>query len=493
MSLPSSTKGAMAAMLLGCSLARAQSTEQLPGFELERLETNTGRGTALVGNGELMVPGGLSVSLLGHYQRAPLVLQNGAGQNLAIVGGRATSVLAASYSVLSWLELGAQVPFVLWQAGGDPTGLGLAPLSGQGLGTPVLQARLGLLSRRQRRSVDLSADLGVGLPIGSGLALAGDSGPRFHARMTLGTALGAWINSSVEAGVLFRPTIPLATTQASVLPGASTEVRLAGALATTGQVLRGELALRATLASQPSLELMGGVRVPLMAGLDAFALGGPGLGSAPGTPLFRVVAGVAFRNEPPPKLSYLDEQSDRELQLTLATPTVEQRVEQAHPTPSWELGVEKSSPQGRLADASASDAPRPPYQPGPEERLLLRGQVHFAQGSSELSGVEPLLDQATLRLAEHANAGIILIEGHADTEGSDASNMLMSLRRAQAARRYLIDQGIPAARIKIRGLGADWKVSPAPATEKERQLNRRAEILVLTPSETPLTTQAPVP
>jgi len=52
MSLPSSaTRSAIAATLLGCSLAFAQGGDSLPGFELERLETNTGRGTLLVGNG----------------------------------------------------------------------------------------------------------------------------------------------------------------------------------------------------------------------------------------------------------------------------------------------------------------------------------------------------------------------------------------------------------------------------------------------------------
>jgi OmpA-OmpF porin, OOP family len=96
----------MAAALLAGSLATGQSTEQLPGFDLERLDTNVGRGTLLVGNGELLVPGGSSVSLLGHYQCLPLVLSDGA-QNLRVVQDRATGLLAASYGVLPWLEMSA--------------------------------------------------------------------------------------------------------------------------------------------------------------------------------------------------------------------------------------------------------------------------------------------------------------------------------------------------------------------------------------------------
>jgi OmpA-OmpF porin, OOP family len=151
----------MAATLLACASALAQPTDTLPGFDLERLETNVGRGTVLVGNGELMVPGGLSMSLLGHYQRLPLQLRDGE-QELQLVRDRVTTLLSASYGVLPWLELGAQIPFVLWQQGDDPTKAGFSRLAAQGLGTPVLQARLGLLTRRCRQPVDLSADLGGG-------------------------------------------------------------------------------------------------------------------------------------------------------------------------------------------------------------------------------------------------------------------------------------------------------------------------------------------
>ncbi len=123
---------------------------------------------------------------------------------------------------------------------------------------------------------------------------------------------------------------------------------------------------------------------------------------------------------------------------------------------------------------------------------MLRGEIHFAPGSWELPGVVPLLDQVVLRLLEQARGEIIIIEGHADTEGSDTSNMLMSLQRAQAVRRYLIDQGVPGTRVRIRGYGSNWPVSPKPATEAEHRLNRRAEVLVIS-QEAPVTTRAPTP
>ncbi|EPX62795.1 hypothetical protein D187_006205 [Cystobacter fuscus DSM 2262] len=491
MSLPSfPIRSAIAATLLGCSLAAAQSGDRLPGFELERLDTNIGRGTLLVGNGELLVPTGLNVSLLGHYQRLPLVLRD--GQNdLEIVQHRATALLSASYGILPWLEVGAQLPIVLFQQGTNPNDVGLAELTAQGLGTPVLQTRLGVLSRRRRQPVDLAADLGVGLPFGTGAALAGDDGLRYHARMTAGMELG-WLQTSLEAGVLFRPNIllPTSDSDAEIREGASTEVRIGAALATTGKGLRGELGLRATFANpKPSVELLGGIRFPLVPGLEAFILGGPGFGSALGTPLYRVLTGISFRSEPPPKISFLDARADQELQLVLATPPSTSDEQPVRPVAAWELNA-LGRGEARAADGAAPPTPPKPHQPGPQEKVVLRGELHFARGSAELPGVVPLLDQAVLRMSEHANTGRILIEGHSDKDSADS---FMAVRRAQAIRRYLIDQGIPATQVRIQGFGSDWPVSAQPATEQERQLNRRAEVLVITDSAAPLTTGATPP
>ncbi|WP_257447016.1 OmpA family protein [Archangium lipolyticum] len=490
MHLHSSIRGAVAATLLVCPLASAQTTEQLPGFELERLETNVGRGTLLVGNGELMVPGGLSISLIGHYQRLPLRLNDGE-QDLDVVRDRATALLAASYGVQPWLELSAQVPFVLWQHGDDPTLAGLSELAIQGVGTPVLQARLGLLSQRKGYPVNLSADLGAGLPLGTKQALAGDAGPRFHARMVVGTTVG-WLQPSLEAGVLFRPPILMEAVGLEDKRATSAEVRLGAALSTTGTGLRGELGTRATLSPQLSMDVLGGVRFPLLIGLDAFVLGGPSFGTALGTPRFRVLAGVAFRSEPPPRITDLDPIKDATLQLDLDKSSPPQREDRIRPVGTWELNaLSRGDPQ----ETSNEDPREPlrPYQPSPRERIVLRGEIHFAQGSWELPNEVALLDQVVLRFSEQTRKSTIIIEGHADRESTDMSNMTMSLHRAQAVWRYLKNQGIHWTQVQIRGFSSDWPVSPRPATEQERQLNRRVEVLVVTETAAPITTQAPAP
>jgi len=75
----------------------------------------------------------------------------------------------------------------------------------------------------------------------------------------------------------------------------------------------------------------------------------------------------------------------------------------------------------------------------------------------------------------------ILVEGHTDSQGSDAYNQWLSERRAEAVRRFLVEKGhVPASRLDSRGYG---KSRPLPAvsqdTEEGRALNRRVELVNL--------------
>lgn len=431
MHIPMSMRGAALAALLSCSTAAAQTAAS--GFELERLELNTGRGSLLSGNGELLTPGALSVRLAGNYEHLPLVLRNGPDR-LDRIRHRASTVLAGSYGVLPWLEVGAQVPVVLWQNGGDPSLLGLPPVTAQGLGTPVLQARLGLLSRRQEQPVDLAVDLGAGLPVGSASALARDPGMRFLARATVGWRWG-WLEPAFDAGVLLRPPNPLSgAASRSFIP----ELRVGAAMAVTHERLRGELAIRSAFSQDtryPSVEVLGGVRVPLSGELELFALGGPGLGSAPGTPSVRVLLGLAFHREPPPGMERLSGTIPQfrleQERLGTRTQVEASRMEmEVTPVPTRELVPAEAPP--------ASTAP------------LLQGSVPFEPGRAELSGDLGLLQAVVLLLRSLPGEPVVVLEGQAGLDGSETADRLLPLKRAQAVRNYLAEQGVPPARLRVR-------------------------------------------
>lgn len=72
----------------------------------------------------------------------------------------------------------------------------------------------------------------------------------------------------------------------------------------------------------------------------------------------------------------------------------------------------------------------------------------------------------------------VIIEGHTDSQGSEAYNQQLSLKRAQAVKNYLISQGIPAERIEAIGLGESQPISENN-TPQGRQLNRRVQIKLI--------------
>jgi hypothetical protein len=72
----------------------------------------------------------------------------------------------------------------------------------------------------------------------------------------------------------------------------------------------------------------------------------------------------------------------------------------------------------------------------------------------------------------------IEIEGHTDDEGTELYNRDLSMKRAQAVYRYLIEHGIAAARLSYKGYGESLPVS-TNETDEGRALNRRTEIKIM--------------
>ena len=67
----------------------------------------------------------------------------------------------------------------------------------------------------------------------------------------------------------------------------------------------------------------------------------------------------------------------------------------------------------------------------------------------------------------------ITIEGHCDERGTREYNLALGERRANAARQYLIAQGIPATRIKTVSYGKE-RPDPVGSDEASWARNRRA-------------------
>jgi peptidoglycan-associated lipoprotein len=84
------------------------------------------------------------------------------------------------------------------------------------------------------------------------------------------------------------------------------------------------------------------------------------------------------------------------------------------------------------------------------------------------------LKRHALGIQQHAERGVVIIEGHCDERGSDEYNLALGGRRAAAVVRYLSDLGVPSSRLQTRTYG---EASPAVAGHDETawRQNRRAE------------------
>ena len=114
-------------------------------------------------------------------------------------------------------------------------------------------------------------------------------------------------------------------------------------------------------------------------------------------------------------------------------------------------------------------------EPGPARLELSIAPVLFGFDSAVLlpAGEQELRSAATL-LREHP-ATTILLRGYTDSTGTAAYNQGLSVRRAAAAERFFVGQGIDDERLTIRGYG-ESDPAASNATPAGRQQNRRVEI-----------------
>ncbi|MBX5484806.1 MAG: OmpA family protein [Myxococcaceae bacterium] len=272
--------------------AVAQTT--IPGFELERLELNPGAQSSLVNDGgRILRDGGYRLSLAGHYERDPLLVYRGKVRLGSVVSDRVMAHLLGAYGIGDRFEVGAQIPVVAFQQGDDLSGASLTPPASAGLGTIQAYARVALLDELKDDPLSLAVGVGVGLPFGSAEALAQESGFAISPRVGLSHNFGPVI-ASADGAFVFR-TVPtqLGDTEIGDALAAGLSV------ASTGRGFRAELDGRATIpfdGTSPDLELLAGVRYPVLKTVELYALGGPGFGSMPGSPVFRFVVGAALGN-----------------------------------------------------------------------------------------------------------------------------------------------------------------------------------------------------
>jgi len=104
--------------------------------------------------------------------------------------------------------------------------------------------------------------------------------------------------------------------------------------------------------------------------------------------------------------------------------------------------------------------------------------VLFDRGTAEmLSGSTETLDEVVLFLDENPEIEIE-VAGHTDNRGRPDLNLILSQERAESVKRYLVAQGIDAARVNDKGYGGTRPIA-SNAIEEERRRNRRVEFTII--------------
>ncbi len=398
-------------------------------------------------SGRIGRAGSVRVGTLFQYSLAPLVYREGGEETGTAVGNRGTLQLGLSWDVTRRIALRGMLP-VAAQWGSDSVS---SAANGFGTGDIGAGARVALLDHKK---LGLAARVDLRFPTGTSNAWLGESGARGVLGADFSAAAGP-VDVMVGAGGVIRA--PVETPDDFTLGS-----EIAGNAAVRVRVVPKRLALHLTAVTRVGLSATGPAEVPAEAMLGAqwtpsktlqFDLGvGHGVSPGYGSSRFRALAGLTYVYNRP-------------------RPTVAPVVTGAVAAPP-----ERAEEFDEFLDAV--DEPPPPPEPEKwavgelarveNDQITIREPIRFDKSNDEiLPESQPLLDAIAQRLKENPQILEVVIEGHSSEEGDFAVNYALSIQRATSVLVALVEAGVDAQRLSLRGLG---EVKPAGADAAE---NRR--------------------
>jgi outer membrane protein OmpA-like peptidoglycan-associated protein len=112
------------------------------------------------------------------------------------------------------------------------------------------------------------------------------------------------------------------------------------------------------------------------------------------------------------------------------------------------------------------------------EVTLTDNDVQFGFDKAELSdAAKAALDDFAAK-AKGLNNAYVEIQGHTDNIGSESYNLKLGHQRAEAAMRYLVEQGVPLFRMNVISYG-EYKPIADNSTKEGRAENRRVTLVVM--------------
>jgi outer membrane protein OmpA-like peptidoglycan-associated protein len=288
-------------------VARAQTAQETQSFPVERLRlAMDGDGVFDVEWGNTQKAGAWGLGLWIGYEDDPLVAYDRDTDDRigSLVHRRVGAALSGSFAILDWLEVGLEVPLVLYQARPADFAGTVQPLgdvSKLGLGDLRLAPKLRLFGTDDGLSLALVPS--ITFPTGGGSDYFGDDGLTFAPEAALSVGGPAGLRFAVNAGYRVRPK----STELNLTVDDEIFARVGGGLR-FGNEHRTEVALTLGGAfsakkpfdqsNQTPLELLAYAGYDFVGPLLGFVGAGVGLDRGFGTPDWRVLVGLRFAVEP---------------------------------------------------------------------------------------------------------------------------------------------------------------------------------------------------
>ncbi len=113
---------------------------------------------------------------------------------------------------------------------------------------------------------------------------------------------------------------------------------------------------------------------------------------------------------------------------------------------------------------------------------MVTENVYFDYGKSDLvPDAKAVLNKVVISMNNNKTISLE-ITAHTDSRGDEKSNLVLSEKRAEEAKKYMVSQGIDGMRITAKGLGESRLLNRCaddiPCTEEEHAQNRRMEFTV---------------
>jgi peptidoglycan-associated lipoprotein len=132
----------------------------------------------------------------------------------------------------------------------------------------------------------------------------------------------------------------------------------------------------------------------------------------------------------------------------------------------------------KLRDSLWANRSKPAMASSASALATMQAMIHFAHDRSDLSDSAKAILRDKVPVFRANPAMRIVIGGYASSPGTEAYNMALGMRRAEAAKAYLVSQGVDPVRIEIATLGEGKLLVEGPS-EYANAENRRGQFRLL--------------